>query len=190
MTEPLNDRSSAMALLLSRRSAKARELVAPGPDGDQLDRILTAAARVPDHGKLAPWRFVVVENRDRFGDLLVDLLRAERPDLGTREEHLIRGLAHEAPLLIVLLHCPVPGKIPDWEQQLSTGAAGQNLLLAAHALGFAANWLTPAPAYAAGLPAALGHPQGRVAGFIFIGTASAPAEERPRPALSDVVQRF
>lgn len=183
-----NDLSSPLSLLLTRRSAKARDLSAPGPDAGQLQTILKAAARVPDHGKLAPWRFVVIDDRARFAATLAELSEAQ--DMKPHEMEALRSFAHEAPLLVALVHAPVDGKIPRWEQELSAGAAAQNMLLAAHALGYGANWLTAAPAFLPGIADALGVPGGRVAGFIFIGTISKPLEERPRPALSDIVLRF
>lgn len=185
-----NDRSSTISLLLTRRSGKARDLTEPGPDKDQLDTILQAAIRVPDHGKLAPWRFIVIEDRERFAKLLVRLAKADDADVRERDLETLRSFAHDAPVLIALLHTPVKGKIPEWEQKLSTGAAAQNLLLAAHAWGFAANWLTTSAAYLPGVAEGLGFPEGRVAGFLFIGTPVRALEERPRPKPQDVVSRF
>ncbi|MFA7440592.1 MAG: nitroreductase family protein [Sphingomonadaceae bacterium] len=190
MTDIFNDRSSALSLLRTRRSGKARDLAAPGPDAAQLETILSTASRVPDHGKLAPWRFVVIEQRERFAGLLTRLATEARVDMGKLERNFFSEFAHQAPVMIVLLSTPVEGKIPLWEQQLSTGAAAQNLLLAAHALGFTANWLTTAAADVPGLADALGYPGGKIAGFFFIGTQTRPLEERPRPELAQIVSRF
>ena len=190
MTE-FNDRSTPLALLLTRRSGKARDMVAPGPDADQLATILRIASRVPDHGKLAPWRFVVVADtaRARLAELLDAAYRAEKPDAGRLEVQAMRDFAGQAPALVVVMsHCNAASHIPSWEQQLSVGAACQNLILAAHAQGFVANWLTGWAAYSPAVRDALGEPGELVAGFMFIGTPVKPLDERPRPRLDEVVR--
>lgn len=186
-----NDRSSPLALLLSRRSGKARNLVAPGPDERELERILAAASRVPDHGKLNPWRFVVVTDRGAFADLLLERYAADRGAPGKLEAKALTDFAQQAPVLVAVVSLAAPGmRIPEWEQILTAGAACQNLLLAAHAMGYAGNWLTDPAAYLPGIADALGVPGGRVAGFLFLGSVASPLEERPRPALDDVVLRW
>lgn len=188
-----NDRSTPLDLLLTRRSGKARDMVAPGPDADQLAAILRAAARVPDHGKLAPWRFVVVpaKARDKLADRLEHAYRAEKPEAGRLEVQAMRDFARQAPCLVVVMSHPNPAShIPLWEQQLSVGAACMNLLHAAHAQGFVANWLTGWPAYSPAVRDALGEAGELVAGFMFIGTPAKPLEERPRPALGDIVRTW
>ena len=137
-----NDTTSTTALLASRRSGKAREMVAPGPDASQLQAMLAAAARVPDHGKLNPWRFVVIDNRADFADALMAIYLAGKPDAGRLEREAVTQFATQAPCLVVVIASPKPSHIPAWEQELSVGAACQNLVLAAHAHGFVANWLT------------------------------------------------
>ncbi|MCG2840320.1 nitroreductase family protein [Sandaracinobacter sp. RS1-74] len=185
-----NDRSTPLSLLLSRRSGKARDLIAPGPDPAQLQQILSAASRVPDHGKLAPWRFVVIEDRDAFSALLARLYKAGRPEAGRLELEAMDGFARQSPTLVALISTLQDSHIPAWEQELSAGAAAQNLLLAAHAMGYVGNWLTGAPAFLPGLAGELGAPGGRIAGFFFIGTPTKALEERPRPALADIVSRW
>lgn len=185
-----NDTSSTIALLHSRRSAKPRSLVAPGPDTAQLDLILRAAIRVPDHGKLAPWRFIIVgqDQRETLATLLVSAYRAENPAAGRLEIEAMQQFAHQAPCLVVAMSSPVnPSKIPVWEQQLSVGAACMNLLMAAHALGFAGGWLTGWPAYSERVRDAFGRDGERIAGFLFIGTAGSSLEERPRPDPARVI---
>ena len=185
-----NDTTTPLSLLLSRRSGKPRDMIAPGPDAGQLETILTAASRVPDHGKLAPWRFVTVaaDQRDALADLLVRAYRTEKPEAGKLELEAMVQFAHQAPKLVVVLSSPVAGsKIPLWEQELSTGAACMQLLNAAHALGFVGGWLTGWPTYSAMVRDAFGGAEDRIAGFIFIGSPSKALEERPRPILSDVV---
>ncbi len=194
-----NDLTSAATLLSSRRSGKARDLVAPGPDAAQLDAILAAAMRVPDHGKLAPWRFVIVpaDARDALAALLVDAYRRERPAAGRLEIATMEQFAQQAPTLVVLLSTPVEAShIPLWEQQLSAGAAAMQLLNAAHAHGFAGNWLTgwaassPAITQAFAAAAGVSGTQDRIAGFFFIGTIARPLEERPRPDPAAVVSSW
>ncbi|HEY9554755.1 nitroreductase family protein [Allosphingosinicella sp.] len=185
----LNDLSTPLSFLQTRRSARPRDLVAPGPDADQLETILRIASRIPDHGKLHPWRFVHVprETRAAFAELLHRAYREERPDPGRLEIEATEKFAHQAPTLIVALSCPVvPHKIPVWEQQLSCGAACLALLAGAHALGFAGGWVTGWAAYSEAVRDAFGSTDERIAAFIFLGTPDVPLEERPRPELSEV----
>jgi nitroreductase len=186
----INDRSSPLALLLSRRSAKARDLVAPGPDPATLDEILAAAARVPDHGKLAPWRFVVIADRDAFAQTLLAHYTADKPEAGRLERDAMEAFARQAPTLVAVVSLVKDCHIPAWEQQLSAGAAAFALHAAATAAGFGACWLTGPAAYLPGMADALGVPGGRIAGFLFLGTPSKALEERPRPVLAEVVIRF
>ena len=186
-----NDTSSTLALLRSRRSGKARDLIAPGPDDTILADILAIATRVPDHGKLAPWRIIVIppEQRAAFSSMMTEAYRAERPDAGRLELETIDNYARYAPVMLALLSTPVEGsKIPLWEQQASTGAVAMQLLNAAHAHGFMGNWLSGWPAESRAVTAALGgtHAFDRVYGFFFIGTQSKPLEERPRPEQSQI----
>ncbi len=186
-----NDRSTPATLLATRRSGKARDMVAPGPDAAQLAAILGIAARVPDHGKLNPWRFVTIapERRAAFADLLESAYRAAKPDPGRVELDAVRGFAFEAPALVVVFSVPAPlSHIPLWEQELSAGAACAMLCAAASAHGFVANWLTGWAGYAPLVADGLGLPGAKIAGFIFIGTPSRALDERPRPALADVVR--
>jgi nitroreductase len=185
----LNDRSSALSLLETRRSAKPRELVGPGPSAEELERILTIAARIPDHGQLHPWRFVTVaeDQRDAFAELLQQALREENPEATDVRRQKEENFAHYAGQLVVLVSAPVENhKIPVWEQQLSAGAAGMNLLSAAHALGYVAGWVTGWRAYSERVRAAFCGPGERIAGFIFIGQPARDLEERQRPSLSEV----
>jgi len=185
-----NDLTSPLSLLRTRRSGKPRDLVAPGPDDGQLHQMLEIALRTPDHGKLAPWRFVIVPNdkRETLAELLQSAYRAEKPDAGRLELEAMNQFAHQAPTLIVALSAPAAGsKIPLWEQELSSGAAIMNLLHAAHALGFAAGWLTGWPSYNEDVRAAFAKDGERIAGFVFVGTPGRPQEERPRPSYDEKV---
>jgi nitroreductase len=185
----LNDRSSILSLLETRRSGKPRELVGPGPSPDELERMLTIAARTPDHGTLTPWRFVTVgdDQRDAFEALLQKALTENEPDAPAAKRQKEHDFAHYQGSLVVLVSAPVEDhKIPVWEQELSCGAAGMNLLLAAQAMGFTAGWVTGWRAYSERVRAAFCEPGERIAGFIFIGRAGRELEERPRPDLSQL----
>jgi nitroreductase len=188
-----NDLTSPAALLATRRSGKPRDMVAPGPDADQMAEILAAASRVPDHGKLAPWRFVVVDEdrRKALAALLSDAYRTEKPDTGRLEIEAMEQFAHQAPALVVVLSAAVAGsKIPVWEQELSAGAACMQLLNAAHARGFVGGWLTGWPAYSEQVRDAFGDASMKIAGFIFIGSPGRPLEERPRPEPQQIISHW
>jgi nitroreductase len=188
-TSMLNDTSSILSLLETRRSGKPRELVGPGPTAGELERIIKIASRVPDHGKLTPWRFVTVadDQRDAFGELLGEALAVENPDATTAHYEKEDEFAHYAGELVVLISAPVENhKIPVWEQQLSCGTVGMNLLLAAHALGYVAGWVTGWRAYSPTVNAAFCEPGQRIAGFVFIGHPGCELEERERPNLPAV----
>jgi nitroreductase len=186
-----NDLSTPAALLATRRSGKPRDMVAPGPDAAQLRRILGAAIRTPDHGKIAPWRFVTIasDQREAFAALL-DRAYRESKDAGRLEASAIRDFAFQAPTIVVAVSHPnTASHIPVWEQELSVGAACQNLLIAAHAEGFVGGWLTGWAAYSETVRAAFTG-EGRIAGFLFIGSPSRALEERPRPDYDAVVSAW
>ena len=189
-----NDLSSPLSLLETRRSGRPRDLVEPGPSAAELARILGAAARSPDHGKLHPWRFVHIprDRRGAFAELLRRAYLADNPEPGRLELEATERFARQAPELVVALSCPVvPHKIPLWEQQLSCGAACMNLLMAAHALGFAAGWVTGWAAYSEIVRAAFAAGEhDRIAGFVFLGTPGADLEERIRPDLAEVASEW
>lgn len=185
----LNDRSSILSLLETRRSGKPRELVGPGPTPEEMARILGIAARAPDHGKLFPWRFVTVaeDQRDALAALFRDALAAEEPDAPALKREKADEFAHYPGQLVVLISAVVEDhKIPVWEQILSCGAAGMNLLLAAHALGYTAGWVTGWYAYSNAVSAAFCAPGERIAGFVFIGHPGRELEERERAPLATV----
>jgi nitroreductase len=188
-----NDLSSPAALLATRRSGKARDMIGPGPDETQMRRILAAAIRVPDHGKLAPWRFLIVapEQREALATLLLRAYRADRAEPGRQEVAAIEEFARQAPVLVVALSCPDRSSaVPQREQRLSAGAACMNLLNAAHAEGFVGCWLTGWAARSDTVRAAFaleGGPHSAVAGFLFLGTAGRDLKERPRPDYDAVV---
>jgi len=185
----LNDRSTPLTLLETRRSGKPRELAGPGPTRDELARILTIAARVPDHGQLSPWRFVTVsdEQRGALAALLLDALAHHDSEASAAHREKEVNFAHYSGQLVVLISAPVlDHKIPVWEQELSCGTAGMNMLLAAHALGYVAGWVTGWRTYSERVRAAFCEPGERIAGFIFIGHSDHELEDRPRPPLDSV----
>ena len=184
----------AIDLLTSRRSVKPIELGDPGPTAAELATLLTVASRVPDHGKLTPWRFIVFEGDARLkaGDTIAAVFHDKRPDATPDQvEHERRRLAR-APLVIAVISRAGPHvKIPEWEQVLSAGAAATSLVFASHALGFAASWLTEWYSYDRRVLDAIGvQPDERIAGFVHIGRPAKPTEDRPRPPLDQIVTRF
>lgn len=189
-----NDTTSPAALLATRRSGKARDMIAPGPDPATLENILALAMRVPDHGKLFPWRFIIVGQDQRAA--LTKLLRsawiAENPAAVDQNLSALDQFAHQAPTLILLVSTPViDSKIPLWEQRLSAGAAAMNLLHAAHAHGFVGNWLTGWAAYSPNVTAAFGLGEGdRIVGYFFIGSPANELVERPRPEPAAVIRHW
>jgi nitroreductase len=186
-----NDLSSVPAYLATRRSGKPRDMVAPGPDAATLDTILHFAMRTPDHGKLFPWRFVKIDDRAAFGRLLEQAFIAANPDARRTQIDAAVSPALMAPTLVVLLYAPQSSaKIPLWEQQMSVGAVGMNLLHAAHAHGFVASWITGWASYDETIRAALCQGDETVAGLFFIGTPGQPLEERPRPDPADIVRSW
>jgi nitroreductase len=189
-----NDLSSPAALIATRRSGKPRDMIMPGPSADQMAAILGAASRVPDHGKLAPWRFVIVgtDQRADLAALLTAAYLEDRPDAGRLELESVSQFAHQAPSLIVVVSTPVAGsKIPVWEQQLSAGAACMQLLNGVHAQGLVGGWLTGWPAHHDRVKAAFGAGAAdQIAGFIFIGSPARDLDERPRPERADIVSNW
>ena len=193
MAGMFNDRTTPLSLLATRRSGKPRDFVAPGPDDTQLRQILEIAARTPDHGKLAPWRFVTVpdDRRTALAAVITDAYRVERPQAARLEIEALEQFATQAPALVIVLSSPkTESHIPLWEQELSAGAASMNLLHAAHALGFAGGWLTGWAAYSGAVRDAFGAAPERIAGFIFLGTPAKQLEERSRPDLDKIVSTW
>jgi nitroreductase len=181
-------------LLKTRRSVKPVEMTGPGPSPAELDTLLTVASRVPDHGKLTPWRFIVFEGDHRLaiGETLAGLFSSDRPDATPDQIEFERLRLARAPLVIAVVSRAAPHvKIPEWEQLMSGGAAAMNLVTAAHALGYAAAWLTEWYAYDRRVLDALGlSPAEKMVGFVHIGKPQRPPEDRPRPPLSEIVTRF
>jgi nitroreductase len=180
--------------LKTRRSVKPREMSGPGPSPAELETILTVGSRVPDHGKLAPWRFIVFEGdgRSRAGGVIAAVFARKNPHSPPADIEVEKRRLMDAPLVIaVVSFTKVHPKVPEWEQQLSARASAMNIVSAATALGYGANWLTGWFAYDRDVLDGLGlKADERIAGFIHIGTPSKPNEDRPRPALTDITTRF
>ncbi|WP_088348829.1 MULTISPECIES: nitroreductase family protein [Rhodomicrobium] len=176
--------------LRGRRSVSAGALVEPGPDRPALEAMLTIAARVPDHKKLAPWRFIVLEGAARaaFGARLAAICAANEPEASQTRLELERTRFLRAPVVVALVSSPKPHPAaPEWEQVLSAGAVGLNLLHASAAMGFGAQWVTEWYGYDAAVKSAFGLTDAeRFAGFIYIGTARETPTDRERPDLAAI----
>ncbi|WP_371345831.1 nitroreductase [Ancylobacter sp. IITR112] len=184
----------ALELLRTRKSPKVFDLTFPAPDAAECDSMLAIASRVPDHGKLAPWRFVVFEGeaRECAGEAIAAVFVADNPAADAERVALERTRLSRAPLVIAVVSRAAPhAKIPEWEQTLSGAAACTLLLLAAHAHGYAGTWLTEWYSYDPRVRAALGlSTEERIIGFVHIGSLARPQDDRPRPALADLVTRY
>ncbi len=186
--------NDTISLLKHRRSVPPPMMTGPGPSADELTTILSVASRVPDHGKLAPWRFVVFQGRarERAGALALAIALEDRPDLDeaarAKEEQRFVG----APLVVAVVSRAAPHpKIPEWEQVLSAGAVCMNMIVAARALGLSATWLTGWTAYDHRFRTAIGlADHERIAGFIHIGRATVAIEDRARPPLTEIMTTF
>lgn len=181
-------------LLANRRSTLARHLTTPGPGKSELDDLLRLAARVPDHGRLGPWRFIVFtgDARVRFGEELARIVQTQVPAAEEKRLGLERGRLTRAPVVVCVVSNVTYGhKIPVWEQELSAGAVCQNMLIAAHAMGYAGQWVTEWCSANLQVDAVLGLGRNeRIAGFIYLGTASVEPTERPRPDWRDRTSHF
>jgi nitroreductase len=184
----------ALDLLKTRRSLKPLEMTGPGPSPAELETILTIGARVPDHGKMVPWRFIVFEGdaRAKAGEIFAEVFRARNVTATPDQIEAEKKRFTHAPLVIaVVSRTAMHPKVPPWEQELSAGASAMNIVHAAHALGYVANWLTGWMAFDRDVLDALGlTAEEKIAGFIHIGKAERPVDDRPRPALSEIVTRF
>ena len=185
--------NETLRLLETRRSAPVPLLGAPGPSIEQIETLLTLAARVPDHGKLAPWRFILFtgEERARAGAVIAEVFAAANPDAEAKRLDIERR-RFSAPLVVgVVSRAGAHVKVPEWEQVLSSGAVCMNLTVAANAMGFATAWLTEWYAYDRAVLDRFGlAAHEKIAGFAHIGTAPEPREDRVRPALADVVTTY
>src|SRR3954469_23411915 len=184
----------ALELLKTRRSIKPREMSGPGPSPAELDTILTIGARVPDHGKLTPWRFIVFEGdaRARAGEVIASVFARKNPQATQAEIDVEKNRLMEAPLVIGLVSFTKPHpKVPAYEQELSAGASAMNILNATTALGYGACWLSGWFMFDRDVLDGLGlKPEEKLAGLIHVGKPTKPSEDRPRPDLAAIVTRF
>jgi nitroreductase len=186
--------SAPLALLEQRHSVPARQLGEPAPDGATLRALLQAAIRVPDHGKLVPFRLIQLEGEAKrhFGERLVQRAQQRNPDISPAKLEKERGRYAFAPLVIVVVaRIDADSSVPAIEQQLSAGCVAHNLLLGAYALGYGATWLTGWAAYDPAVAALLGlRPDEHIIGFVHLGTPQIDVPDRDRPALDDLLSRW
>lgn len=177
--------------LRTRRSIPAFQMREPGPSKEEVEAMLTLARRVPDHGKLAPWRFIVYSGpvRERISLELAAIRKGDQPDLSEEMVKVEETRFTRAPVVIAVVSRAAPhAKIPEWEQVMSAGAVCLNLLMAANAHGYVSNWLSEWMAFDERAFPILGvQPGEKVAGFIHIGSTDFPVVDRPRPELADIV---
>ena len=177
--------------LATRRSISIPDIKAPAPEGEELDQILRLAVRVPDHGKLAPWRMILIRGdaAARLGKAMADIAESNEGPLSEARRAFELDRFTRAPLVVVVVSRATPHfKIPEWEQVLSAGALTMNVIHAMGAHGYAATWLTEWPAYDDRAKAALGvSPDEKIVGFLYVGTPADERSERPRPELSEIV---
>lgn len=187
---PIEASTEVVAFLAKRRSASAMTLTAPGPDADQLADILRIAARVPDHGKLAPWRFVILRGaaKDAFAEQITKL--ADSQANPTKANAALRKLTRP-PIAVAVISRFIEGEIPEWEQRQSASAVCHQMLLAAEALGWGANWITDWYSYDPRAQAILGlAADEKIAGFLYLGTATEAPLERPRPDVAAITSEW
>ena len=184
----------AIDLLLARRSVPPRLLAAPAPTGAEIRTLLTVASRVPDHGRVVPWRFIVIgpEGGARLGGMIADAFHADHPDATVETLQMEGGRLVRAPLVIAVVSSTREHpKAPEWEQILSAGAAAMSIVIGANAMGYGANWHTEWYAYDRRIMSALGLADNeRIAGFVHIGTPLERPGDRPRPVLADVALEY
>ena len=193
--DALNNLSDTLTLLETRRSASAKAMTGPGPSEQQLAQLLNIAVRVPDHGKLTPWRFIVFEGdaRERAGRIVAERYHVLYPDHGEETLQLQGNMFSRAPCVVGVVSSSVADhpKIPEWEQVMSAGAVCQNMLVAATAMEVGAQWITGWFAYDRQVLSAFGLAENeRIAGFIYLGTPVQLQEDRPRPEAASIVTRF
>jgi nitroreductase len=186
--------NATIDMLKTRRSAPALSLVEPGPTPTELETILTVGSRVPDHGKLAPFRFIIFqgEARSKASEIIAEAYVAAHPEPDQDQLRVERKRLALAPVVVAVVSRAGPHqKIPEWEQVLTAGAVCMNLIVAANAMGFATVWLTEWYAYDRAVLDQFGlAPNEKIAGFVHIGRNPNARDDRPRPALADIVTNF
>lgn len=195
-TFPLPQESEAvLEFLETRRSNLAKVMSEPGPSPDELDRILSIGARVPDHRKLSPWRYIIFQGdaRANMGQHIGAAFKKKNPDMPLDRVMFEAGRLQRAPLVIAVVSCPkdCPRGTPKWEQELSSAVVCYNLCLAAQASGYGAQWLTEWYAYDAEVQNAMGlSTEERVSGFIYVGTPTDAPKKRARPHINSLTTHY
>ncbi|MDX3808777.1 nitroreductase family protein [Bosea thiooxidans] len=186
--------TDTLSLLKLRRSVPPQFLTAPGPEGAQLDELLAIAARVPDHGKLVPWRFIVFtgDARNQAAEVVARVFRERNPQASEEQVEFERKRLTHAPVIVgVVSRAREHVKIPLWEQELSAGAVCMTMLVGAYAMGYAGSWLTNWFSFDREVLTAFGlAADERMAGFVHIGTPTAPISDRDRPVMADIVSYY
>ena len=186
--------SDTIDFLTTRRSTVARMMDGPGPGEHDLRKSMEAGMRVPDHGRLTPWRFIVIRGdaREKLGNVIADSFKRKNPDAIEEQVEIEQERLTRAPVVIaVVSHVQREHKIPEWEQVLSSGAACQTMLIAAQSMGYAAQWLTEWYAYDASVKQAIGAgPEGEIAGFLYLGNGISDLSDRARPEYEDIVSEW
>ena len=194
MSDLNNLDADTIDFLTTRRSTVARMMDGPGPGGEDLKRIMEAGMRVPDHGRLTPWRFIVIRGdaREKLGDVIAEAYKKNNPDAIEEQVEIEQERLTRAPVVIaVVSRVQKEHKIPEWEQILSSGAACQTMLIAAQSMGYAAQWLTEWYAYDANVKQAIGAESGdEIAGFLYLGNGTGELSDRARPAYDDIVSEW
>ncbi|MEN0020328.1 MAG: nitroreductase, partial [Planctomycetota bacterium] len=193
-SETVVNRSATLAYLKTRRSPQLTQLNGPAPSADDVREMLTVASRVPDHGKLVPWRFIMFrgDRRHEISRVISDRFAEANPDASEERCKAMEGRLALAPLVVAVVFSPREHpKIPQWEQQLTVGAVCLNLLHAARALGFGGNWLTEWYSYDEAVLRHLGLAEReQLAGFIHIGVPAEERGDRARPDLAEIVTEY
>jgi len=194
MSDLNNLDADTIDFLTTRRSTVARMMDGPGPGDEDLKRIMEAGMRVPDHGRLTPWRFIVIRGdaREKLGDVIAEAYKKNNPDAIEEQVEIEQERLTRAPVVIaVVSRVQKEHKIPEWEQILSSGAACQTMLIAAQSMGYAAQWLTEWYAYDANVKQAIGAESGdEIAGFLYLGNGTGELSDRARPASDDIVSEW
>ena len=194
MSELNNLDSETIDFLTTRRSTVARMMDEPGPSDDEMKKIMEAGMRVPDHGRLTPWRFIVIRGdaRDTIGNVIADAFKRNNPDAIEEQIEIEQERLTRAPVVIaVVSRVQKEHKIPEWEQVLSAGAACQTMLIAAQSMGYAAQWLTEWYAYDDDVKVAIGAEAGdEIAGFVYLGTGTGKLSDRARPEYDNIVSEW
>jgi len=194
MSDLNNLDADTIDFLTTRRSTVARMMDGPGPGDEDLKRIMEAGMRVPDHGRLTPWRFIVIRGdaREKLGDVIAEACKKNNPDAIEEQVEIEQERLTRAPVVIaVVSRVQKEHKIPEWEQILSSGAACQTMLIAAQSMGYAAQWLTEWYAYDANVKQAIGAESGdEIAGFLYLGNGTGELSDRARPAYDDIVSEW